>query len=99
MTRQAELARELVRTLPASAVLVEREALKPYECDGLSAYRATPLVATIPADEREVAAVLEAARTTGTPVVARGSGTGLSGGALPLADGMLLSLAKFNRIF
>jgi glycolate oxidase len=98
MTRQAELARELGRTLPANAVLVDREALKPYECDGLSAYRATPLVATIPADEREVAAVLEAARRTDTPVVARGSGTGLSGGALPHADGMLLSLAKFNRI-
>src|SRR6185369_5242621 len=72
--------------------------LKPYKCDGLSAYRATPLVAAIPADEDEVAAVLAVARETGTPVVARGSGTGLSGGALPLADGVLLSMARFNRI-
>ena len=79
-------------------MLVDQEALKPYECDGLSAYRATPLVAAIPADENEVAAVLAVARDTHTPVVARGSGTGLSGGALPLADGILLSLAKFNRI-
>ncbi len=79
-------------------MLVDREDLKPYECDGLSAYRATPLVATIPADESEVAAILAVARETRTPVVARGSGTGLSGGALPLADGILLSLAKFNRI-
>jgi glycolate oxidase len=79
-------------------VLVEPEALKPYECDGLSAYRATPLVATIPTDEKEVAAVLKVARRNKTPVVARGSGTGLSGGALPLADGILLSLARFKSI-
>jgi glycolate oxidase len=97
-SRRSEVAGRLARALPAGSVLVEREDLKPYECDGLSAYRATPLVATIPADEAEVAAVLEAARETRTPVVARGSGTGLSGGALPLADGILLSLAKFNRI-
>ncbi len=55
-------------------------------------------MAAIPSDESEVAAVLEVARETGTPVVARGSGTGLSGGALPHAEGILLSLAKFNRI-
>jgi glycolate oxidase len=95
---QAEVAGMLARVLPAGSVLVDREELKPYECDGLSAYRATPLVAAIPADEREVAAILAVARETKTPVVARGSGTGLSGGALPLADGILLSLAKFSRI-
>ncbi len=98
MDRQSRVAGELGRTLPAASVLVEREALMPYECDGLSAYRATPLVAAIPANEREVAAVLAVARNTNTPVVARGSGTGLSGGALPHKDGILLSLAKFNRI-
>jgi glycolate oxidase len=96
--RRAEVAAALSRTLPRQSVLVDREALKPYECDGLSAYRATPLIATIPADESEVAAVLAVAREMHTPVVARGSGTGLSGGALPLADGILLSLARFNRI-
>jgi glycolate oxidase len=98
MDRQSQVAGELGRSLPAASVLVEREALMPYECDGLSAYRATPLVAAIPANEREVAAVLAVARNTKTPVVARGSGTGLSGGALPHKDGILLSLAKFNRI-
>ena len=97
-SRQSEVAGRLVAALPRAAVLVAREELKPYECDGLSAYRATPLLAAIPADEREVAAVLAVARETHTPVVARGSGTGLSGGALPLADGILLSLARFNRI-
>ena len=92
------VAARLARALPAGSVIADRESLKPYECDGLSAYRETPLVAAIPGDEAEVAAVLEAARETRTPVVARGSGTGLSGGALPLADGILLSLARFNRI-
>ena len=93
-----EIARELELGLPHGSVLVDREALKPYECDGLSAYRAIPLVAAIPTDESEVAAVLKVARRNKTPVVARGSGTGLSGGALPLANGILLSLARFNRI-
>jgi glycolate oxidase len=93
-----EVAAALTHALGTGSVLVKREELKPYECDGLSAYRATPLVATIPANEQEVAAVLRVARETKTPVVARGSGTGLSGGALPLGDGILLSLAKFNRI-
>jgi len=96
--RQSYVAAVLSRALPAGAVLVAREDLKPYECDGLSAYRETPLLAVIPADEEQVALVLEVARETKTAVVARGSGTGLSGGALPLADGILLSLAKFNRI-
>src|SRR5712691_6821476 len=96
--RIAEVTRGLSQALPRECVLVEREQLKPYECDGLSAYRETPLAAVIPADEREVAEVLRVARATGTPVVARGSGTGLSGGALPLADGILLSLARFNQV-
>ena len=95
---QSAVARELERVLPRGSVLVAPEELRPYECDGLSAYRATPLVATIPADEREVGEVLRVARSTHTPVVARGSGTGLSGGALPLADGILMSMARFNRI-
>ncbi|HUP28645.1 MAG TPA: FAD-linked oxidase C-terminal domain-containing protein [Usitatibacter sp.] len=96
--RQARIAGELARVFTNGKVLVGREALKPYECDGLSAYRETPLLAALPADDAEVAAVLKVAREAGVPVVARGSGTGLSGGALPLADGILLSMAKFNRI-
>ena len=96
--RKLRLAEALGRILAPESILVDREALKPYECDGLSAYRETPLVAVIPADEAQLAAVLAMARETRTPVVARGAGTGLSGGALPLADGILLSLAKFNRV-
>jgi glycolate oxidase len=96
--RPAEVAARLKAALPEAAVLVDREDLKPYECDGLSAYRETPLAAVLPADESQVAAVMKVARETKTPVVARGSGTGLSGGALPLADGILMSMAKFNRV-
>ncbi len=95
---QAEIAGRLAPGLAPGAVLVEREDLVPYECDGLSAYCETPLVAVLPADEGEVAAILAVARKTKTPVVARGSGTGLSGGALPLANGILLSLAKLNQV-
>jgi glycolate oxidase len=98
LQRRADVVERLGKALPPESVLTAREDLKPYECDGLSAYRETPLLAALPADESQVAAVLAAARTTETPVVARGSGTGLSGGALPLADGVLLSLARFNRV-
>ncbi|HRA23656.1 MAG TPA: FAD-linked oxidase C-terminal domain-containing protein [Usitatibacteraceae bacterium] len=96
--RQAQVAAALSARLPPHAILTAREDLRPYECDGLSAYRQTPLVAALPGTVAEAAEVLRVARETGTPVVARGSGTGLSGGALPLADGILLSLGKFNRI-
>jgi glycolate oxidase len=96
--RRSQVSAALAACLPSQAVLTAREDLLPYECDGLSAYRQTPLVAALPATVAEAAEVLRVARETGTPVVARGSGTGLSGGALPLADGILLSLGKFNRI-
>src|SRR5688572_18100089 len=89
LQRRAEVVARLA-ALPRESVLTAAEDLKPYECDGLSAYRQTPLVAALPTDEAQVSTVLLAARETGTPVVARGSGTGLSGGALPLADGVLL---------
>ena len=96
--KRASVGAALRAALPEESVIAEREELTPYECDGLSAYRATPLVAVIPATEEEVAAVLRVARESSTPVVARGSGTGLSGGALPNPDGILMSMAKFNRI-
>src|SRR3954467_8090784 len=92
------VAGRLSEALRHGTVIAQGEALKPYECDGLSAYRATPLAVAIPTSEEEVAAVLKVARESSTPVVARGSGTGLSGGALPLTDGILMSMAKFNRI-
>ncbi len=96
--RQQQVVAALSPLLPAHALLWHREATVPYECDGLTAYREPPLVVALPETESQVAAVLKACHHLGVPVVARGAGTGLSGGALPHALGVTLSLAKFNRI-
>jgi glycolate oxidase len=96
--RQAEVVAALGRVVPAHALLWRREETVPYECDGLTAYRQQPLVVVLPETEAQVAGVLAACHRLEVPVVARGAGTGLSGGALPDAMGVTLSLAKFNRI-
>ncbi len=96
--RQAEVISALSAVLPAHALLWRREDTVPYECDGLTAYRQQPLVVALPESEDQVAAVLRECHRLAVPVVARGAGTGLSGGALPHALGVTLSLAKFNRI-
>lgn len=84
--------------LPADAVITGEEALRVYECDGLSAYRQLPECVVLPETVEQVQAILRTCRAAKVPVVARGAGTGLSGGALPVADGVVLSLAKFTRI-
>jgi len=96
--RQAAVVRALQPLLPAHALLWQSEDTIPYECDGLTAYRERPLVVALPETEAQVAAVLKACHALDVPVVARGAGTGLSGGAMPHALGVVLSLAKFNRI-
>ncbi|HEY2979515.1 MAG TPA: FAD-linked oxidase C-terminal domain-containing protein [Burkholderiaceae bacterium] len=96
--RQADVVAALSAVLPAHALLWRREDTVPYECDGLTAYRQQPLVVALPETEAQVAAVLKACHALQVPVVARGAGTGLSGGALPHRLGVTLSLAKFNRI-
>ena len=96
--RQAEVVRALQGVLPAHALLWQAEDTVPYECDGLTAYRQRPLVVALPETEAQVAAVLKACHALNAPVVARGAGTGLSGGAMPHAMGVTLSLAKFNKI-
>ncbi|HUA22883.1 MAG TPA: FAD-linked oxidase C-terminal domain-containing protein [Steroidobacteraceae bacterium] len=88
----------LRRALPAGAVLSSAEELKPYECDALTMYRQMPLAVALPADEAQVAAVLRLCSEERVPVIARGAGTGLSGGATPRQDAVLLSLARLNRI-
>ncbi len=98
MQRQADVVARLGAVLPPHALLWRREETLPYECDGLTAYRQQPLVVALPETEAQVAAVLKACHALQVPVVARGAGTGLSGGALPHALGVTLSLAKFNRI-
>ncbi|HEV7136195.1 MAG TPA: FAD-linked oxidase C-terminal domain-containing protein [Steroidobacteraceae bacterium] len=93
-----ELIERLRRTLPAGAVLSRPEELKPYECDALTLYRQMPLAVALPADEAQVIAVLHLCYQAKVPVIARGAGTGLSGGATPRPDAVLLSLARLNRI-
>ncbi len=84
--------------VPAESVLHQKEDLHPYECDGLSAYRNIPLAVVLPTTAEQVQAILKLCYELNVPVVARGAGTGLSGGALPLSDGIILSLAKFKNI-
>jgi len=88
----------LRQQLPEYCVLSEAEELRPYECDGLSAYRQLPMVVVIPETREQIQSTLRLCAEQQVAVVARGAGTGLSGGALPVASGVLLSLAKFNRI-
>jgi glycolate oxidase len=96
--RQAQVVHALKAVLPAHSLLWNTEDTTPYECDGLTAYRERPLVVALPETYAEVKAVLQACHALEVPVVARGAGTGLSGGAMPHKLGVTLSLAKFNKI-
>ena len=84
--------------MPDLSLLVSAEDVRPYECDGLSCYRAQPGAVLLPENETEVVAALRLCAASRVPVVARGAGTGLSGGAMPATDGIVLSLAKLNRV-
>jgi glycolate oxidase len=102
MNTQAPLAsqvvKELLQVLPTYALLYENEDTTPYECDGLTAYRQRPLCVALPETYEQIQAVLRTCHRMNVPVVARGAGTGLSGGAMPHSQGVTLSLAKFNKI-
>jgi glycolate oxidase len=98
LRRRAEIVEALRRIVPGEAVIVSEAERRAYESDGLTAYRQPPMVVVLPSRVAEVAAVLRYCRDSGIKVVPRGAGTSLSGGALPLADGVLLGMAKFNRI-
>jgi glycolate oxidase len=98
LNRQKEVAQALRAFLPERAVLYEEEDTRPYECDGLTAYRQVPMVVALPETEEQVQRVLKTCSSLGVSVVPRGAGTGLSGGALPPGDGVLLSMAKFMRV-
>ncbi|MFB8828510.1 glycolate oxidase subunit GlcD [Azotobacter sp. CWF10] len=95
---KAVLLAELREQLPDLHILHREEDLKPYECDGLSAYRTTPMLVVLPEHVEQVETLLRLCHQRRVPVVARGAGTGLSGGALPLEQGILLVMARFNRI-
>ena len=90
---------EAIRSvLPEQAVVSEPEQLRTYECDGLTGHKVVPSLVALPATTEEVQAVVRACHEYGVPFVARGAGTGLSGGALPVADGVVISLARMRRI-
>ncbi|HIF53632.1 MAG: FAD-linked oxidase C-terminal domain-containing protein [Methylococcales bacterium] len=93
-----ELLNELECFLPRALLLTEKEQLKPFECDALSAYHCLPWIVVLPETVMQVQKVLQLCYRKGVPVVARGAGTGLAGGAIPLDNGVLISLAKFDQI-
>ncbi|MFT5644935.1 MAG: glycolate oxidase [Janthinobacterium sp.] len=96
--RQLAVVAALRAVLPERCVLFDVEDTRPYECDGLAAYRQLPMVVALPDTEEQVVAVLNVCRTLQVPIVPRGAGTGLSGGAMPIHDGVVLSTARMNRI-
>jgi glycolate dehydrogenase FAD-linked subunit len=98
IARRETIAAELSRIVPGEGVIVSADARRAYETDGLTAYRQSPLLVVLPSTTVQVAAVLRYCRDNRIKVVPRGAGTSLSGGALPLADGIVLGLGKFNRI-
>jgi glycolate oxidase len=95
---KAAVVAQLQARVPDLLILHEQEDLRPFECDGLAAYRTTPMLVALPERTEQVEALLRFASERRIPVVARGSGTGLSGGALPLEKGILLVMSRFNRI-
>jgi glycolate oxidase len=98
LQRRERIVAALRAIVPGEGVIAAERELRPYESDGLTAYRQLPMVVVLPETTEQVADVLRYCHAEGIKVVPRGAGTSLSGGALPLADGVLLGMAKFNRI-
>ena len=98
LARRDEIIAALRRIVPGEGVIEDAASLRPYESDGLTAYRQPPMVVVLPETVDQVSSILAWCHAQGVNVVPRGSGTSLSGGALPLADGVLLGMAKFNRV-
>jgi glycolate oxidase len=95
---RVEFVRDVEAALGSSAVITEPEQLRTYECDGLTGHRVVPGLVALPARTAEVQALVRLCARDGVPFVARGAGTGLSGGALPVADGIVISLSRMNRV-
>ena len=98
IARKPELVARLREVLPDDAVIFEEAETRAYECDALTAYRCPPMVAVLPSSTDEVAAVLKICHAMGVPVVPRGAGTSLAGGALPTADSVILGVARMNGV-
>lgn len=97
-TLRKAVVKALRQVIPAHCVLADAEDTRPYECDSLSTYRQLPLVVTLPENEAQILAILKVCRECQVPIVPRGAGTGLSGGATPIENGVVLSTARLNRI-
>ncbi len=98
LSKKAKIVERLQSVLPKDAVIYDEAETRAYECDGLSAYRCPPLAAVLPSSTEEVSAVLKICHEEGVPVVPRGSGTSLAGGALPTADSIILGVARLNDV-
>lgn len=98
LARKAQIVERLLAVLPEDAVIHDPAETRAYECDALTAYRCPPLAAVLPGSTAEVAAVLRICHAAGVPVVPRGSGTSLAGGALPTADSVILGVARLTRV-
>src|SRR3954465_13973545 len=98
LARRAQIVRDLNAIVRGEGVISTEREMRPYESDGLTAYRQLPFVVVLPQTTEQAAEVLRYCPEHGIRVVPRGAGTSLSGGALPLADGVLLGMGKFNRI-
>jgi len=96
--KRQELLAALAAIVPRDSLLANAEQTTPFECDGLAAFRQPPLAVVLPDSEEQVRGVLRVCHGLGVPLVARGAGTGLSGGAMPCADGIVLSLSKLTHI-
>ena len=97
LSRRAEIARAMAVIVPGEGVITDAESLRAYESDGLTAYRQSPLLVVLPETTEQVSRILKWCGENQVRVVPRGAGTSLSGGALPLEDGILLGMARFNR--
>ncbi|MEM7170905.1 MAG: FAD-linked oxidase C-terminal domain-containing protein [Pseudomonadota bacterium] len=95
---KSEIVQALSRIVPGEGVIADADELRAYESDGLTAYKQPPLIAVLPETTQQVSQVMAFCKEKGIKIVPRGAGTSLSGGALPLADGILLGMGKFNRI-
>lgn len=96
--QRADIIKALRRLLPAHCLLSEPEQTRAYECDSLTTYRQLPMLVTLPENEEQILAILAICKQFQVPIVPRGAGTGLSGGAMPVADGLVLSTAKLKKI-
>ncbi len=98
LSRKADILLRLQKVLPASAIIFAEQELRVYECDALTAYHCPPMLAVLPASTNEVSEVLKICHSEGVPVVPRGSGTSLAGGALPTSDCVILGVARMNAV-